>query len=245
LEQHIPHKAEVQKIAHVLDVPTEEVIFLSSHSEKQLEFLFHAISMSIQKDQSQVWEPLAKVVKFIPNFLNAKISEEVLGPHITANITYHVGVKDAISISNFFSNKFFADVMEHVLPEKIEHILKEAPIEKMRIVLQELLKRKNYYQLSSLMDYVPIDRAAKLTLEVEDYEILSTVAYLSSKKDRHWKILATYTDDRIKGFLQISLEQDRAEMIQEIYNSADSNFKSRLKNLMSGFSENLLSQVKL
>ncbi len=245
MEQHIPHKAELQKISHVLNVSLEEVTFLSSHSEKQLEFLFHAISNSIQKEQSQVWEPLAKVVKFIPNFLNAKISEEVLGPHITANITYHVGVKDAISISNFFSNKFFTDVMENVLPEKIEHILEEAPIDKMRIVLQELLKRKNYYQLSSLMDYVPLDRAAKLTMEVKDFETLSTVAYLSSKKDRLWKILTTYTDDRIKGFLQVSLEQDRAEMIQEIYDSAEPSFQSKLKSLMSGFSENLRSQLKL
>lgn len=241
---HIQHKAEIQKISHVLDISFEEVQFLSVHTEKQLTFLFHAISNSIQKDQSGVWEPLARVVKFIPNFLNAKVSEEVLGPYITANITYHVGVKDAISISNFFSDKFFADVMEHVLPEKIEHILTEAPIEKMRQVLVELLKRKNYYQLSSLMDYVPIDRAAKLTLEVKDPEILCTVAYLSSKKERLWNILSTYNDERTKNFLQISLQTDKADMIQEIYDTASPTYKIKLQTLLESLSDSLKSQIR-
>jgi hypothetical protein len=245
LEQHLPHKAELQKIAHLFDAPIEEVEFLSVHTEKQLVYLFHAISNAIQKDQAQVWEPLARVVKFIPNFLNAKVSEEVLGPYITANITYHVGVKDAISISNFFSDKFFTDVMENVLPEKIEHILHEAPFEKMKIVLVELLKRKNYYQLSNLMDYVPIERAAKLTLEVKDPIILSEVGYLSSKKDRLWKILATYQDERTKVFLKQSLELDRAEMIQEIYDTADENYKSKLKTLLLSLPENLSAQINL
>lgn len=245
MESHLPHKGELQKIAHVLDVSLEDVQFLAGHTEKQLVFLFNSISNAIQKDQSHVWEPLARVVKFIPNFLNAKISEEVLGPHITANITYHVGVKDAISISNFFSNKFFADVMEHVLPEKIQGILAEAPYEKMRIVLIELLNRKNYYHLSNLMDYVPLDRAAKLTLEVKDYEILSTVAFFSSKKDRLWRILTTYHDERTTGFIKISLEMDRAEMIQEIYDTADQNYKTRLKNMILGIEENLRMGLSL
>lgn len=240
---HNHHIAEVQKIAHILGITEESLDFLSVHPQEKLSYLRHHISSAIQSEQSGVWEPLAKVTKFFPNFLNAKVSEEVLGPHITANITYHVNVKDAINISNFFSLKFFADVMEHVLPERVEPILDAAPPEKMKQVLIELLKRKNYAQISGLMDYTPVEKAAKLTLEVKDYAVLSDVAFYSEKRTRLWQILATYSDERNIGFIRAVVKDGREDMLKEIIESADSSFQAKLKSLIANMEEEIKKAI--
>ena len=181
------------------------------------------------------------MTRFIPNFLNAKVSEEVLGPHITANITYHVNVKDAISISNYYSIPFFADVMEHVIPEKVEGILAAAPSEKMIQILKELLKRKNYAQISALMDYTPVEKAAKLTLEVKDMDVVSDVGYYSTKKDRLWKILATYTDERNIGFIRSCIKFEREDLLKEIVETGNLNFQKKFNSLI----ESAISDKKI
>lgn len=82
-------KSEIQKIVHLLHSSEETMEYLNSHTHEQLTDLRLKITHAILEEQSETWEPLAKVTKFMPNFLNAKVSEDILGPSITANITYH------------------------------------------------------------------------------------------------------------------------------------------------------------
>jgi hypothetical protein len=96
-----------------------------------------------------------------PNFLNAKVSEDILGPSIAANLSYHLHPKDAIGIAGHFSIKFFCDVLEHLVPEKIEAMINQSPFDLMRRAVNELLSRRNYFLIGSLIDYTPIDSVEK------------------------------------------------------------------------------------
>jgi hypothetical protein len=233
LEEHHHINTEIERISHLLNVKTEELKFLEVHSYDKLTFLRQNISVAIQSEQSGVWGPLAKVAKFMPNFLNAKVSEEILGPHITANITYHIDVKDAISISNYFSTKFFADVIEHIIPEKIQPMLEISPLETMRKVFLELVKRKNYYQLGSIVDYTPTDKVYKITHDIEPSLILVEVTKFANKKDRMCEVIKRYTDAKLKSIVVQAESAGLGDVVDEVLMGADPVFKKRMDDIIA------------
>lgn len=230
------HKnAEIQKIMNLLSTEQKDLEFLSGLSIDNLSFLRMKISSAILEEQSGVWEPLARVSKFMPNFLNAKVSEDILGPKITANITYHVPTKDALAIASHFSTQFFCNVLEHIVPEKIEHIIKESPFDLMRKVVHELRKRENYYLIGSLIDYTPISVVHKISLEVNDSEMILMMDYIT-KRERLVELLDNYDDSKILGLIRASIKLLKMEGLLEVFSYTKNKTKEKIQRLIERLS---------
>ena len=87
---------EIEKLAHVLKVTPDKIQYLRSLGLDDFRQLNQSISDRLLTDSSDVWARLAGVAKFMPNFINAQVAKSLLGPNITANLTYHVDVKQAV-----------------------------------------------------------------------------------------------------------------------------------------------------
>ena len=236
LSQDESHKnSELQKISSLLGTPEEEIDFLSSIPTDKISFLRMKITTAILEEQSGVWEPLARVSKFMPNFLNAKVSEDILGPKITANITYHVPVKDALAIATHFSTKFFCDVLEHIVPEKIEHIIRDSPIDLMKRVVHELRKRKNYLLIGSLIDVTPIPTVHKISMEVDDSEMIQIMDYIT-KRARLSDLLDIYDDTKIIGLTKASIRLEKIEGLLEVFSFAKAKTKQKIERILDRLS---------
>jgi hypothetical protein len=236
LSQDESHKnSELQKIGSLLGTAEEEIHFLSSLPADKLSFLRMKITTAILEEQSGVWEPLARVSKFMPNFLNAKVSEDILGPKITANITYHVPVKDALAIATHFSTKFFCDVLEHIVPEKIEHIIKDSPNDLMKRVIHELRKRKNYLLIGSLIDFTPISTVLKISLEVDDSEMIQIMDYIT-KRERLTELLDNYEDSKIIGLTKASIKLEKIEGLLEVFSFTKVKTKQKIERILDKLS---------
>ena len=59
----------------------------------------------------------------IPNFLKAKLAKDVLGPAMTAKMTYHLSTKQVLSTVRSFKADFLAEVAVHLIPDKIVEIV--------------------------------------------------------------------------------------------------------------------------
>ena len=236
LSQDESHKnSELQKIGSLLGAAEDEIDFLSSLPIDKLSFLRMKITTAILEEQSGVWEPLARVSKFMPNFLNAKVSEDILGPKITANITYHVPVKDALGIATHFSTKFFCDVLEHIVPEKIEHIIKDSPNDLMKRVIHELRKRKNYLLIGSLIDFTPISTVLKISLEVDDSEMIQIMDYIT-KRERLTELLDNYEDSKIIGLTKASIKLEKIEGLLEVFSFTKPKTKQKIERILDKLS---------
>lgn len=230
------HKnSEIQKIMNLLSVEEKDLEFLSGLSVDSLSFLRMKITSAILEEQSGVWEPLARVSKFMPNFLNAKVSEDILGPKITANITYHVPTKDALAIASYFSTKFFCDVLEHIVPEKIEHIIKESPHDLMKKVVHELRKRENFLLIGSLIDYTPISIVHKISLEVNDSEMIQIMDYIT-RRDRLVELLDIYEDSKILGLVRASIKLMKMEGLLEVFSYTKQKTREKVQRLIGRLS---------
>ncbi|NBU96737.1 MAG: hypothetical protein EBS19_00765 [Spirochaetia bacterium] len=244
LSQGESHKnSELQKIGSLLSTAEDEIDFLSSLPADKLSFLRMKITTAILEEQSGVWEPLARVSKFMPNFLNAKVSEDILGPKITANITYHVPVKDALSIATHFSTKFFCDVLEHIVPEKIEHIIRDSPNDLMKRVVHELRKRKNYLLIGSLIDFTPISSVHKISMEVDDSEMIQIMDYIT-KRERLAELLDIYDDTKIIGLTKASIKLEKIEGLLEVFSFAKAKTKQKIERILDKLSYDEKSKYK-
>lgn len=233
MDHHKAHKhTELQRISHLLDLKESDLSFLEDVSLENLKFLYEKIENGIYKEQSGIWEPLAKVCRYLPNFLNAKVSEEILGPGITANITYHVPVKDAVSIASHFSIKFFCDVVEHLVPAKIEHIIDASPISQMRQAFKELMKRENYYIVGGLIDHTPLDKVVEISKDVTSDSMLLLLSNYVSRKERISAIMESYEDKKIRNILITSVNVKQTDIIADAYEFGKPSLKERLKKLI-------------
>jgi len=239
------HKnSEIQKIMNLLSVEQKDLEFLSGLSVESLSFLRMKITSAILEEQSGVWEPLARVSKFMPNFLNAKVSEDILGPKITANITYHVPTKDALVIASYFSTKFFCDVLEHIVPEKIEHIIKESPNDLMKKVVHELRRRENYLLIGSLIDYTPISTVHKISLEVNDSEMIQIMDYIT-RRDRLVELLDLYDDSKILGLVRASIKLVKMEGLLEVFSYTKNKTREKVQRLIGRLSSDEKDTYKI
>lgn len=205
-KQQAIHRYEIAKIAHVLGESVDRLQFLEKLTESEILFLEQKITDSIQREQSPIWERLAKISSYVPGFVAAKICEEMLGPVITANITYYTPVKQAVSISGQLSLSFLAEVSEHLIPEKTAPLLKAYPLRILKNLLKHYIKNKNYYLMGTFVEQMPEDKMITLCHEIDSAEALLRSSVYVQRKDRLAVLVATFPEKRLQDLMETAHE---------------------------------------
>lgn len=215
-DSKINKNTELKRLEHILGKQKEELGYLDKLEAGELFDLKNSIADAILNEHADSWEKLAKVSKFMPNFINAKIAQEVLGPSLTANFTYFIPVKDAINISAHFSKKFMADVSEHLNPSRLEPLLKEFPNERIKKIISELEERNGYYTMGNFLDYMPQDKILTLSEQIKSEETLIRTASYCNKKERLAPVVLSFSDDKAKSLLRKSADLDLCEDVLSV-----------------------------
>lgn len=223
---------ELKSIRNLLGIQNNALMFLDRLEAEELNELRQQIIIFMQDGQKEIWTPIAKVSKFMPNFLNAKVSEDILGPNITANLSYHLDPKDAIGIAGHFSIKFFCDVLEHLVPEKIENMIQQSPFDLMRRAVNELLTRKNYFLIGSLIDYTPIESVDKIARGITNLGDLISVTYNAQDKLRVLNLFKRFDDAKIFGVISAGLNTNLSEELKVIYEHADEELLNKTRKII-------------
>jgi hypothetical protein len=222
---------EIKSLLSLIEANPEEFKFIEKLDISEIQKLKKQLIYFLQESQEEVWAPLAKVSKFLPNFINAKVSQDILGAKIAANFSYHLEPKDALGIASHFSTSFFCDVLEHLIPEKIEAMIKESPFELMRKAVNELIKRKNFFLIGSLIDYTPLSSVEKIAKGLENPVNLILISYNARNKERILNLFKNFDTKIIRNVIQSGLESKLHHELETIYTHADSELKTKTLNL--------------
>lgn len=226
---------ELESILKLIKADKSEFTFLEKLESSEILKLKNQIVEAANSNMSDIFSPFAKVSKFLPNFLNAKATEEILGAKIAANLSYHLPPEDAIGIANYFSTKFFADVLENLVPEKIEEMIKKSSHDLMRKAVYELLSRKNYSLIGSLIDFTPLDSVEKIAKGLQSSEDLILISYYCKNKTRLLSLFESKFDDKlILKTALVGLNEEYFNRYKDIYKEAtDSLFEKTLNLIIS------------
>ena len=222
---------EIKSLLNLMEAKPEEFKFIDKLDISEIQKLKKQLVYFLQESQEEVWAPLAKVSKFLPNFINAKVSQDILGAKIAANFSYHLDPKDALGIASHFSISFFCDVLEHLIPEKIEAMIKESPFELMKKAVNELIKRKNFFLIGSLIDYTPIHSVEKIAKGLENPAHLILISFNSRNKERILQLFKNFDNTIIRNVMKAGIENHLLHELETIYSHADSELKSKTLNL--------------
>ncbi len=212
---------ELHSIRNLLGISASELPFLMRLEAGELSALKNQILLSMQNGQREIFVTIAKVSRYMPNFLNAKVSQDILGPQITANLSYFLTPKEAIAIAGYFPTKFFADVIEHLVPEKISEMIRLTPFDQMRKAVNELLERKSYFVIGSVMDYTPIESVDKIARGIADPEHLIHITYNCQDKKRVLALFREFGEKRIFEVITKGMTEELFGEMKVIYEHAD------------------------
>ncbi len=211
------NKIEYQKLQHLLNTESKDFEFLQKLSADELRTLRVRMTEVMDLDQPEIWGRVAKVAKFMPNFLNAKVSETVLGALITANISTYVPIKDAISIMKNLSTPFLAEVAEYMIPEKSEELIENISVDTLKKITTQLLKNKKYYVASGFVNVLSFPKINAISEVITDELDLILIAEFVENKAHIARIVEGFSDKRILKIIQTAYKNNKQEEILIVF----------------------------
>jgi hypothetical protein len=193
----VEKETELRKLFHLLnDDSGQKLGFLENLEFQQLEILRLKIQEQAHAEQAQLWRKLSKVANFMPNFVNAKVAEQVLGASITANISYYMEVKDAVSIMKFLSLPFMAEVAHHMIPDKSVNLLNQLPLDLMKKLVHYLLKKQEHFVVGSFVEVTERYRVLEISKTIESESDLVKISLYVKDRSSLTDVYRSFPDYR-------------------------------------------------
>lgn len=242
-DTELSHHTELLRLAHNLATQPDELKQLAGFDASALGHLNNLLQ-KMQFDHSLVWAKLAKVASFIPNFINAKVAQEILGPHITANLSYHLPIPDVISIARKIRIDFLAEVTENMVAEKGAKIVDQMPMDLLKPLVRKISERGGFFTIGSFTDYVKLDIIRQLLPEIRDNRHLLEISCFCNKKDRVAFAVGLLDSDRIKNLLLLAAEIEYWDEILSFGRFLEERDRVRVKDILQTLDGALVSKAK-
>ena len=237
-------QTEIQKLLHFLQITdVSEFAFLDKLSKDEIHQLRLKIIDVSQFTQTDIWKRLTGVAKFFPNYMNAKISETVMGPLIAANMSYHMPVKDAISIMGYMSTQFLATVAEHMTPENARDLINQIPMAILKKVTTELVQSKKFMTAAGFVDVSDIPRLVELSKIIYKEEDLIRISTFVENKQYIAKIVEGFSDDRMDKIITIAYQHDMQQEVISVFSHLSNKEMQRVLKIVSQLPINLKTTV--
>ncbi len=203
----------IKKVIHILKTKPTDYSFLEKLEVDDLSQLNDGIQDALFGDQSEHWKKLAKVVKYFPNYMNAKVSEQAIGAYITANVCYHIETKDLVGISKHLSIPFLAEVTEIIIPSKSSSIVNEMPLPIMLKIINNLLQNNKHFVVASFIEEVHRKRLLELIDSIQkESDLIKCSEYIRNSeilKD----IFLSFSSSRQMKVIEASIQLNKEAII--------------------------------
>ena len=237
-------QTEKYKLQHFLQVENDESYdFLDKLTVEELQKLRLQVIEVAQIEQADIWKRLAGVAKFMPSFMNAKVAETVLGPLISANMSYYMPERDAIAIMKHMSVKFLAIVSEHMVPEKARHLINAIPMDVMKKVTIQVISQKKYKTAAGFVDVLDIDRILDLSKVISNEEDLIHISLYVENKAYVAKIVEGFTLDRLLKIIETSYQMGMQDEVLRVFEYLSSPEVKRVLGLVNTMPDYMKNNV--
>lgn len=200
-------QTELKKLANLLAVPVADLIFLDQLDLAQLRYLGTAVTRAIQAEQAPLWASLARAARFLPGRLSANLAQTMLGPQITANVTYLLTTREAVAIARHFSIPFLAAVATHLDPEKSPELLNAFPLRTLQRLARHMAQQQAFATMGAFLDYLERERVLAVVQHIQSPEAILRIAATSQRKAYLAEIVADFSDDQLLQLLHAAHDQ--------------------------------------
>lgn len=187
-------RAELLKLARILDTDLASVRFLDDRSPAELRVLRHGITEAMFEKFRGVFSGFARLSGLLPTALSAKISEHVLGPTLSGRIAGEMPPGKAIDLSARLGDTFLADTCLQLDPDRAQAIVAGFPTARAVAITQILLARREYITMGQFVDVLPETTLLAATDAIRDPADLLHISFFVENTDQLDRVIA-YLDE--------------------------------------------------
>jgi hypothetical protein len=147
----------LDRIRESLNSP-EDLAYLSKLDAGEIKDLSEQIEQyqsRVEEAQKPIYQTMAFATQFLPNFLVAKISQEMLTPFVIGQVTNCFKPKDAAKIATHFRKEFLGEVALYADRKHTAAITVELPFDIAYGVMTEMIRKGYFSRLGELADELP------------------------------------------------------------------------------------------
>jgi hypothetical protein len=212
-------RAEIIKLARLLDVSEDELEFLRPASAEDLVVLREQLTDSLYSRVGPGLQRLAAAAKLVPAQISAAVAQRAMGPLLCARLAGLVDAGKAVEIARHLPPLFLTEVAIQVDPRRAKEVIGKVPAPLVREVAKELGAREEHVTMGRFVGYVSDDAIRTALGELSDSALLQ-VAFVMEGKERLDQILGLLPAQRVPGILRAadddSLWSEALDLLQHL-----------------------------
>lgn len=193
-------RAEIAKIARLLGTDAEELAYLEGvKPEGLIDFREQLVELFYGGDVGGL-QRFVGPSKILPSSLIASVTQEAVGPMLTARIAGLVDPAQAIAVVARLPIEFLADVAVEIDPRRVAGIIGGMTDQVVGDIAEVLVGRREYVAMGRFVAYVSGEQLAATFDMADDVDLLQT-AFVLEDKDHLSVAVSLLPDERLHGIM--------------------------------------------
>lgn len=208
-------RAELAKLAFVLDTPVAELTHLYALPVAQIRSLREAVYSHMFAHDQTSYARISALVRRLPVWLVALLAPR-FGAQLVARIAGELPARRAVAIAERVSDAFLADVTLHVDPRRVGDLIRQLSVAKICAVAAELFRREEYLIMGRFVNYLTDEAVRAVIPQVENDEQLARVAFFVESRNRLSHIVQQMPEERLRRIILLGVEPDCPVLLELI-----------------------------
>jgi hypothetical protein len=241
MSERLDVRAEVIKIARLLDVKETDLAYLADASAADLRD-FRATTTDRLFDGAPGLARAAAAGRLIPSRLVATIAQRAFGAVLCARAAGGADPAKAIDVAGHLPPDFLADVAIHLDPRRVAAIIAGVPTELVVPVAQELERRGEVVTMGRFLAFVPDHAIAAAIGALRDETMLRT-AFVLEHKDRLDHAIGLLPPERLPEIIRTASELDLWSEALDLLHYVSDERKGPIADLIAELPPEVVTQL--
>ncbi|HUS24000.1 MAG TPA: hypothetical protein VM369_03555 [Candidatus Binatia bacterium] len=229
-------KAERIKLGRVLGVAAAELEYLELLSVAEMRGLRERVSATLFDRHRALFQRAVGPARILPARLNARLSEKVFGPFLSARLSSVMPADKAVDVARHLTPDFLAEICLAMDPRRSRAVVEVMPAEVVVAAARELVRREEYIVMGQFVDALP-EGSIRAVIGILDDAQLLEIGFYVEQPARLDQLIAALPDPRVDGMLRLvargTAEQQAAGLVvlSQLSAAQQRRFGDRLKAL--------------
>lgn len=220
-------RAELMKLARLLDTDVDEIEYLAEVDHAELRLLREQITEVVFDSGGPALGRLAAASRLLPTAVIAAIAQHAFGPVLAARIAGLLDPGRAADVAAKLPTPFLAEVAPHLDPRRAVGVLARIPAARIAEVARELIAAEEHVTLGRFVGHLP-DEAIALAVDAMDDFTLLAVAFVLEERHGVERVLTLMDPRRLDGLLDAAVGTELWPEVLELVHEVSEPLRGRV-----------------
>lgn len=201
----LERKAEVLKLARLLDIDPDELAALEAVDPQALRELRERVTERLFDGHIGAFRRAVHASGLLPVGMSATIAEKAFGPMLCARLAGLVDTRRAVAVAAHLSPEFLADVAVHIDPRRASEVIAALPEALVRDAAARLARRGEHVVMGRFAGHLTESALRSVFDALDEADLLRIAFTLEGDLDR---AAALMPESRMAGILGAAAQDD-------------------------------------